>query len=185
MYIAEPKSKRSLLVALKYMSEMWQPMPILNPNMNVYYKRSKSIIDELDQLMTISCNLFKTMLVWKDARLGIKTLGHILRTINKLMGSYNLPTKPESVCNEKMLVLEDYWEQLQKQINTENIVTAEEIFLHDGHPISFEMTCVNVINQLIYQYSSNALFVSEAVELSFSIVRIHHSRIQVNNIAFS
>ena len=161
------------------MSETWQPMPILNPNQNVYYKSTKSISDELGQLITISSNLFKIILVWKDARLGIKNMRHILRTINKLMGSYHLSTKTESLCDEKMLKLDDYWDQMIELVNIENIVIA-----YDGLPISFEMTCINMLNQLIYQYSSNGGLVQEAIELSFNIVQIHHSRIQVSNIIF-
>ena len=98
--LSEQKSKQLLLVALKYMSETWQPMQILNPNQNVYYKSTKSIINELGQLITISSNLFKIILVWKDARLGIKNMRHVLRTVNKLMGSYHLSTKTESFCDD-------------------------------------------------------------------------------------
>ena len=164
------------------MSETWQPMQILNPNQNVYYKSTKSIIDELGQLITISSNLFKIILVWKDSKLGIKNMRHILRTINKLMGSYHLSTKTESLCGEKMLKLDDYWDQMIQHVNIENVVKEEEIITYDGLPISFEVTCISILNQLIYQYSSNGGLVEEAIELSFNIVQIHHSRIQVSNI---
>ena len=158
------------------MSEDWKPIPILvldkdDANTNTLECEN----DGLSHLFQISIKLFKVLLICNEVKFGIESMTYVSRCINKLMSRNNSFREIEGSCNES-----SYWAKLIQSFDGDDELIRHNSFTYDGHPITFEMSCVNVIIQLIHRHASNGEFLKEAIELSFNLVNTYLRRVEVN-----
>lgn len=174
--IVDKERKVAFVVALKYMSEDWKPIPILvldkvDENTNT----SQCGNNGLSHLFQISIKLFKVLLICNEVKFGIESITNVTRCINKLISRNNSFGEIEGSRNES-----SYWAKLIESFDGGDELIEHNSFTYDGHSITFEMSCVNMIIQLIHRHASNGEFLKEAIELSFNLVNTYLRRVEVN-----
>ena len=158
------------------MSKDWKPIPILAlDKVDANTNTSECGNDGLSHLFQISIKLFKVLLICNELKLGIESITNVSRCINKLMSRNNSFREIEGSCNES-----SYWAKLIQSFDGDDELIKHSSFTYHGHPITFEMSCVNVIIQLIHRHASNGDFLKEAIELSFNLVYTYLRRVEVN-----